>query len=433
MTFQSLRGVRDYPPPDAGARSELRRRMRAVARRCGFQELETPSVESLELFQVKSGEEISQQVWAFQDKGGRPVALLPETTPSLARIFVDRAKAEPMPVKWFTQSKLWRYEEPQAGRTREFSQFNLDILGVPGVEAEVELLATAALVLDEVGAHGLYAFRINDRALAEALGRRFGATSSEGFLRVLDRFRKLTGSEFARELEGAGVRPSEVPEVVQLFEAVGAGVPVAAAEDLLDRLSTLGLEAPGPEGIARLRAIVRLLPKAGIDDRVVLDPSVARGLAYYTSTVFEGFDRSGDLRAIFGGGRYDHLIELFGGPPTPAVGLAVGDQTMEILLRSRGRWPQGEPALDTYVVAVTPAEVPLAVEITQRLRRAGLSADLDLLGRSLSRQLKEADRRHARRAILIGPQEVARGVVMERDLATGQQTERPLESVLPSA
>ncbi|MCI4367633.1 MAG: ATP phosphoribosyltransferase regulatory subunit, partial [Thermoplasmata archaeon] len=165
MTFQPLRGFRDYPAPDAGARSEIRRKMRAVARRSGFQELETPC-----------GEEIGQQVWTFVDKGGRSVALLPETTPSLARIFVDRAKSEPMPVKWFTLSKLWRYEEPQQGRTREFGQFNLDILGVPAVEAEVELLATAALVLDEVGARGLYAFRINDRGLEEGLGARFGVT-----------------------------------------------------------------------------------------------------------------------------------------------------------------------------------------------------------------------------------------------------------------
>ncbi|MCI4360837.1 MAG: ATP phosphoribosyltransferase regulatory subunit, partial [Thermoplasmata archaeon] len=137
MTFAPLRGFRDYLPPDAGARSELRRRMRSVARRCGFTELETPSVESLDLFRVKSGEEISKELWAFQDKGHRDVALIAESTPSLARVFVDRAKSEPLPVKWFTFAKLWRYEEPQAGRTREFGQFNLDILGVAGVEADV--------------------------------------------------------------------------------------------------------------------------------------------------------------------------------------------------------------------------------------------------------------------------------------------------------
>ncbi|EQD66316.1 histidyl-tRNA synthetase, partial [mine drainage metagenome] len=143
MAFQPLRGFRDYPPPEAGARSEIRRRMRSAARQSGFRELETPSIEPLDLYREKSGDEISSQVWAFRDKGDREVALTPETTPSLARIFAERAVSEPLPVKWFTVARLWRYEEPQAGRTREFLQFNLDILGVEGLDAEVDLLATA--------------------------------------------------------------------------------------------------------------------------------------------------------------------------------------------------------------------------------------------------------------------------------------------------
>lgn len=423
MTFQPLRGFRDYPAPDAGARSELRRKMRAVARRSGFQELETPSVESLELFKVKSGEEIGQQVWAFTDKGGREVALLPETTPSLARIFVDRAKSEPMPVKWFTLSKLWRYEEPQQGRTREFGQFNLDILGVPGIEAEVELLATAALLLDEVGARGLYAFRINDRGLAEGLGAHFGVTQPERFLHVLDRFRKLSGSEFHRELREAGVPEAAATELSQLLSAAGPGVPAAQADDLLDRISTLGLPEPGPSAIARLRALVQLVSSAGFADRVVLDPSVARGLAYYTSTVFEAFSRRGEGRSVFGGGRYDHLVELFGGAPTPAAGLAIGDQTLELLLRDGGRWPDGEPPLDTYVVVARPELVPDALALVERLRRSGVSADADLLGRSLSRQLREAARRRSRRALILGLREAPPGAVVERDLASGAQRE----------
>ncbi|EQD59090.1 Aminoacyl-tRNA synthetase, class II (G, H, P and S), conserved region domain protein, partial [mine drainage metagenome] len=201
MPFAPLRGFRDYVPPEAGARSELMRRMRASARRCGFSELETPSVEPLDLYKVKSGEEIAREVWAFQDKGGRDVALAPETTPSLARIYAERAKSEPLPVKWFTIQKLWRYEEPQAGRTREFSQLNFDILGVGGVEAEVETLASAALALDEAGAAGLYAFRINDRPLAEGLGRHFGASDVAAYFRTVDRYRKSSAKEFLAGLE----------------------------------------------------------------------------------------------------------------------------------------------------------------------------------------------------------------------------------------
>ncbi len=432
--FESLRGFRDYAPPDAGARSELRRRMRAAARRCGFVELETPSVESLELFQVKSGAEISEELWAFEDKGHRRVALVAETTPSLARVFVDRAKAEPLPVKWFTVSRLWRYEEPQAGRTREFLQVNLDILGVRATTAEAEVLATAALLLDEAGATGLYAFRLNDRALAEGLGRRFGAVvAPERFFRALDRYRKASVQEFRSELSAAGVPDGSVDELVALLAATGRGVPLGEAETFLARLEALGLDDAALEGTRRLRELAGLLPRFGLGDRVVLDPTVVRGLAYYTSVVFEAFDASGDGRALFGGGRYDNLVELFGGPPTPAVGLAIGDQTLELLLRRHGRWPEGEPPLDTYVVAVTPAEVPTALSWVQQLRRAGVSADADLMARSMSRQLKEAARRRARRALIAGPQELARGVALERDLATGEQRERPVEEALRPA
>jgi histidyl-tRNA synthetase len=434
MRFQPLRGFRDYPPPDAGARSEIRHRMRTVARRCGFQELETPAVESLELYQVKSGEEIGQEVWGFTDKGGRSVALTPETTPSLARVFVERAKSEPLPVKWFTVSKLWRYEEPQAGRTREFLQFNIDILGVPGVEAEAEVLATAALLMDAVGAEGLYAFRVSDRYLADALGAHFGAQDPARFFRALDRYRKESPATLRAELEASGVpTESQGPLLELLEECARHPLLLGSAGPLLDRLESLSLPGRGAEGLAHLRKLQSLLPRIGIEDRVFLDLTVVRGLAYYTGVVFEAFDRTGEGRALFGGGRYDNLMELFGGPPTPACGLAIGDQTLEILLRAHDRWPEGEPPLDTYVVAVTAAEVPLALEWVQQLRRAGERADCDLMGRSLSRQLKEADRRRARRAILLGPKELARGVAIERDLATGLQRERTLSELLARA
>jgi histidyl-tRNA synthetase len=425
VPFEGLRGFRDYLPPDAGARSDLRRRMRAAARRSGFQELETPSVESLDLFKVKSGEEIGQELWEFHDKGGRPVALVAETTPSVARIFADRAKAEPLPVKWFTVSKLWRYEEPQAGRTREFSQVNLDIFGVAGVEAEVELLHTAAAAMDDAGAAGLYAFRLNDRAIAEGLGRKFGAKDSLRYFRALDRYRKVSGAEFAESLLTPGVSSEGIAFLRQYLASVGDGVPATDAGPLLDELAALGLGDDAMAGIGRLREIFGLLGTVGLADRVVYDPTLVRGLAYYTSSVFEAFDRKGDLRSLFGGGRYDHLVELFGGPPTPAVGLAIGDQTLELLLRSNGRWPDGEPALDTYVVSATPEMLPVVLEVVAKLRAAGVPADFDPMRRSISRQLREAARRRARRALIVGPRELERGRIVARDLTTGEQTEIP--------
>ncbi len=423
MTPGPLRGFRDYPPPDAGARSEIRRRMRSAARRAGFAELEVPCVESFELYQRKSGEGIAAETWSFVDKGERPVALLPEQTPSVARIFVERGKSEPLPVKWFTVSKSWRYEEPQQGRTREFLQFNLDILGVPGLEAEVDLLTTAALLLDEVGAKGLYAFRLNDRAVAEGLGRRYGATDPARFFRAVDRFRKAKPGEFAGELEAAGVAPARTAELAELLRGAGAGIPPSGAAGFLAELGGGAFDATALAGVERMTRLLGLLDRVGLSDRVVYDPTVVRGLAYYTSTVFEAFARSQDGRSIFGGGRYDHLIDLFGGAATPAAGLAIGDQTLELLLREAKRWPEGEPPLDSYVVVAQPELVPEALALVERLRRSGVSADTDLLGRSLSRQLREAARRRSRRALILGLREAAPGSVIERDLGSGAQRE----------
>jgi histidyl-tRNA synthetase len=407
--------------------------MASVARRCGYQELETPSVESLDLFRVKSGDEIAQQLWAFSDKGGRDVALVAETTPSLARVFAERAKSEPLPVKWFTLSKLWRYEEPQAGRTREFQQFNLDILGPAGVEAEVDLLSAAALLLDEVGASGLYAFRVNDRRLTEGLARSLEIADPERYFRFLDRYRKLSRNDMDRELAEIVPDTERRSRLEGLLIGAGSGIPAAQTSEVFARLEAAQLPDPAPAALASLRTMMDLVQQVGIGDRVAYDPTVVRGLAYYTSTVFEAYDVSGDLRSLFGGGRYDNLIELFGGPSTPACGLAIGDQILELLLKVHDRWPLGEPPIDTYVVAVTSAEVPDVVAWIARLRRAGVAADWDLMGRSLSRQLREAARRKARRALILGPEERARGTLVERDLSTGAQRELRPEEALPPA
>jgi histidyl-tRNA synthetase len=205
----------------------------------------------------------------------------------------------------------------------------------------------------------------------------------------------------------------------------GDGVGPSEVAPLLEELAALHLGEAAEAGIARLREAFRLLGPAGVADRVVYDPTVVRGLAYYTGIVFEAFDRKGDLRSLFGGGRYDHLVELFGGQPTPACGLAIGDQTLELLLRANGRWPEGEPPVDTYVVGTGPEVLPDVLAIVARLRKSGVSADFDPMRRSMSRQLREASRRRARRALIVGPNELARGQIVERDLTTGAQREVP--------
>jgi histidyl-tRNA synthetase len=260
-----------------------------------------------------------------------------------------------------------------------------------------------------------------------------GAGESARFFRAVDRFHKIPPAEFEGELAAVGVGSKAAKELSQMFRSAGSGVPPHELDSYLDAMVRRGLDAGAQAGVARVKSLFALLAHAGLADRVVFDPTVVRGLAYYTSTVFEAYSRSDGGRAIFGGGRYDHLMELFEGPATPAAGLAIGDQTLEILLKGAGRWPDGEPPLDTYVVVVDARLTSEAIGLVQELRRAGLSADCDLLARSMSRQLKEAARRRCRRALILGLKEASSGAVVERDLGSGGQREIPRSEVARSA
>lgn len=422
MPFQALRGFRDYLPVDASARRTIFETIRRTARRFGFEEVETPSVEALELFKVKSGEGIVQETFSFKDKGEREVTLVPEITPSVARLYTERAKIEPLPVKWFSIQRLWRYEEPQSGRTREFSQVNLDILGVPGIEADLEVLAVTRAILEEIGLGGRYVLRLSDRRLAEGLGRSLGAKESPPFFRALDRREKISANEFAGELEKAGLDEGARARLAQLLDRSAGGLEASAARALLGELTSW--EGLGEEGVRAAKDLTALFDRAqgtGLEGVLLLDLSLIRGLAYYTSTVFEVWAKKGDLRALFGGGRYDRLIELFGGPSVPACGIALGDQTLELLLRESGAWPERAPGLDVYVATVDPALSPEARRWSQRLRDEGFAADYDLLTRALSRQMKEGSRRGSRWILLLGPRELEKGEVTFRNMRTGQQ------------
>jgi histidyl-tRNA synthetase len=430
MVWRPLRGFRDILPPDAAHRAWIAQTIRAVAQRAGFEEVETPSVEALELLKVKSGEAIVEETFSFRDKGGREVTLVPENTPSVARLLASRAKAEAWPVKWVAFSKLWRYEEPQAGRTREFSQCSLDIFGVPGVEAELELLGTSAAIFEALGVAEEVVFRVNDRRLAQGLGAALGNRDPDRLLRVLDRREKLPPEEFARELGEAGLDEGARSRFFGLLEAVGSeGSNREALARLREGTASWGLGPEAVEGLSSLERLFALGTEVGLEASWRFDPLLARGLAYYTGTVFEAYDRRGEFRALFGGGRYDRLIELFGGGPVPACGLAIGDLTVELLLRRAGRWPSVGRGPEAYVAVASPELKPRSLSLVHRLRRAGFSTEHDLLDRPLGRQMKEAARRRARTVVLLAPEELSRGEVVLRNMQSGQQEAVPFASV----
>jgi histidyl-tRNA synthetase len=415
------RGTRDFYPDDLRLRSWLFDHFREVARRFAFEEVDAPVVEHAELYQRKAGEEIVDQLYHFQ-LHERHLALRPELTPSLARMVMARQGALRLPLRWFAIPQCWRYERMTRGRRREHYQWNMDVWGEPDVTAEAELIAALFAATDALGlAPGDVRLRVNHRRLLEEavrarLGGREGAF--QPLCIVLDKLDKI-GAEAVVE---------------QLADPAGpVALPRAVAAELVASLEARGLAeaarlaAPGSPALAELQRLFDLLDAYGLAGRVDYDASVVRGLAYYTGIVFEAFDAGRKLRAICGGGRYDGLLETLGGPALPAVGFGFGDAVIEALLDDQGVRPPCPRALDAVVFPFGDAERPAAIRLAQRLRAAGASVELVLGSMKLKRALADADRAGARRIYLLGPDELARGVALVRDLASGEQTEVSLQ------
>jgi len=383
MASASLPGFRDFYPADLAERAHIMGAWREVARRYGFQEYDGPPLEPLELYTRKSGDEIVGQLYNFADKGGREVALRPEMTPTFARMVAARANALRRPVRWFSMPQLFRYERQQKGRLREHFQLNVDIVGVPGIEADAELIAVA---VDVLRALGLTAddvvVRVSDRRVLDAYLLAIGAPADAipGTQAIIDKMERQPREISAEKLAALGLPESAVNGVLDI-----GNVGIAELRELLGG----GDVAPLVDDLDHLRSHLAAL-LGGDDAWFRLDLSIVRGLAYYTGTVFELFDRRGEFRAICGGGRYDNLLNSLGGVDLPALGFGMGDVVLAELLRARGLMPDMTPKLDYWVYAdeSTPRETLLA-EVA-RLRAAGHSVEYALRPQSLSKQKKAA-------------------------------------------
>jgi len=419
--LQPPRGTRDFYPEDFRRREWLFDHFRAVAQSFGFEGVDAPVLEHAELFTRKAGEEIVEQLYHFE-LHERRFALRGEITPSIARMVSARAGGLRMPLRWYSIPQCWRYERMTRGRRREHYQWNMDIWGEPGVGAEAELLAAIFTLLDRLGLErDDVRIGLNSRALLEETLRggvlRKRPEAFPALCVAIDKLEKL-GADALIEL---------------LTDAQGAiRLPRADARHVVDWLQLRDLEQAAAalpadsRALADLRELLGLLEAYGVADRVDFDASIVRGLAYYTGVVFEAYDRGRKLRAICGGGRYDHLCETLGGPPIPAVGFGFGDAVIAELLEDRGLAPDCPRRLDAVAFAFGAAERRAAVRVTTRLRAEGRSVELVLGDVKLKRALADADRAGARHFYLIGPEELARGVVVVRDLASGEQREEPL-------
>ncbi len=421
--FISLPGFRDFYPEEMAVRTHIMQVWREVARRYGFQEYDGPPLEPTELYIEKSGPEIVQQLYNFADKGGREVALRPEMTPTLARMVGARAGAMRKPIKWFSVPQLFRYERAQRGRLREHFQLNLDIVGEEGVGADVELIAAAIDVLRALGLTADdFVARISDRRLLRALLIDAGVPEERLILvyNIVDKLERDSREEIDRRLrEEARLDGDVAAAVLRIFDNrdFSAVQEVYGAKD-----ATAG-------EIERTRELFDGLAALGLADFVRFDLSVVRGLAYYTGVVFELFDTRGELRAICGGGRYDDLLRVVSGTDLPALGFGMGDVVLRELLEQRNLLPTFDRRLDYYVIGVAPEQRAEVLRLVHRLRDQGAAVEYALRHQGVGKQLKSAAALNAARAVIIGPDEVAEGVGVVREMASGAETRVPLADI----
>ncbi len=423
MQAQSLPGFRDFYPDDTALRNHIFHVWRSVAARYGFEEYDGPPLEPLELYTRKSGDEIVEQLYSFEDKGGRAVSLRPEMTPTLARMVAARARALKKPIRWYSMPQLFRYERQQRGRLREHFQLNMDILGEPGPLADAELIAAAVDVLRMLGfTEQTVRARVSDRGLAHALLVGHGLSERQITLAYahIDKLGREPRDALVRQLaQAAGLEPATSEQVLDL----GAIKSLDAARAALEQV---GADGAAAEGLAEC---VEALEAMGLGAYVDVDLSVVRGLAYYTGVVFELFDAGGSLRAICGGGRYDGLLDALGGVDLPAAGFGMGDVVLGELVREHVEVAPQPPQLDVFLVAVTGEDLAHVLRLAHDLRDRGASVEFALKQQSMAKQLKLAAARRARVAVLLGPDERAVGEAVVRDLGTGREERVKLEQV----
>lgn len=384
--FQSLPGFRDFRPEDCAIRNYLFRNFRDVARRYGFVEYETPLLESTELYLKKSGGELSGQLFRFEDQGGRDITLRPEVTASLGRLAASTQRDYQKPMRWFEIGQCFRYEKPQKGRTREFYQFNVDLLGETNAAADAELIALSIDLMRSLGFHqGDFVIRLSDRAYWQNFGAERGLSEEQTaeLLQVVDKLERDRPEVTTEKLAPLGITLEEV-------------------QDAINNPGSLG---------ENLDTVLANLEARGMYDDVELDLSIVRGLAYYTGVVFEVFDAKKSLRAVAGGGRYDTLVSALtdGSVDLPAAGFAIGDVVIRHLIEETPHAAAkmeaelaAQGACDVYLILADDSKQSCALGLASKLRTAGISVAYSLGPAKFNKQFKQADQSGAKLAIVIG-------------------------------
>ena len=416
---QGVRGTRDFYPEDMRLRNWLFDNFDDAALLHGFQEYDAPVLESEELYTRKQGEEITQQLYNFKDKGDRKVALRPEMTPSLARMVMSRAGVLPMPIKWYSIPQCWRYERTQRGRGREHYQWNVDIWGTDAISADAELISVLVTFFRSVGlTEEDLVIKMSSRKVLEEV---LGSLGLEGdiFAKtciIVDKMDKLPADVVSEQLGDLGLEKSAIQTIQSTL----------VIKDMNSLEETLGKESVA---VTELTSLFSALEAYGISGWIEFDASIVRGLAYYTGPVFEAHDRAGELRAICGGGRYDKLLSTLGGKDLPATGFGFGDMVIMELLAEKGLVPELIGGVDDVVISLSPELRNAAMSVATSLRNTGKSVDLVLEDKRLKWAFKHAERSGAQRLVMVMPDEWKEGKVKIKDLESGEEVEVSIDSL----
>lgn len=404
VKYQLVKGFRDFYPDQMKARQWLFGKIRRVSRLFGYEEYEGPALEPLALYAAKSGKElVEQQTFSLTDRDGEKLTLRPELTPTLARMVAQKQAELPKPIRWFSIGPRWRYEKPQKGRTREFYQWDIDLLGLDSPEADAEIVAIAVEFLKAIGLTAKeVVIKLNNRRFLEKKLTfiEIPQDKIQEVFRAIDKKEKMVSPEWEAYLEEIGLNDLQIKDLKGILEDTDYS---RESDELTALFSTLN--------------------DLGVAEFVEFDPKIVRGLDYYTGTVFEGRDRDGEFRSILGGGRYDNLVEVVGGPKIPGVGFAAGDKVIEEVLRKYGQWPTSKSSPTSVLVTVFNESLYReSLKVAGQLRSAKIATEIYLDSQvKLEKQLKYADNKGIPRVVIIGPDEAKNGTATLKNLATKTQ------------
>jgi len=422
LSSQPYKGARDFYPEDKRLQKYIFGKLRETVEKFGYEEYDAPVLEPLDLYLAKTGEEIvNEQTYAFEDRGGRKVALRPEMTPTVSRMVAARRQELVYPLRWYSIPNIWRYERPQRGRLREHWQLNVDVFGLADTSAEFEVISVADAIYQAFGAkRDMYTIKLNSRKLVDFVLKDYlglDEKAAQDLAKLIDRMHKIERGEFVTRADAIlSPKQKETGVTERLLN-------VLSIKDLTD----LPAEIKSNPSVGELEAMLVRLTDAGMSN-VEFDITLMRGFDYYTDVVFEIFDNDPENnRSMMGGGRYDGLVSLFGVEPVPTVGFGLGDVTLQNFLEGHRLLPELTTETDVWVAPVGDVQVS---KIAGELRANGVNVAIGAAGKKLGDQFKSAEKKGIVNVLIIGENELQQNKFTLKNLETGDEAKLGLEQVV---